>query len=154
DQVCVKANFNPAFLQPQQPVRRYRPIVVPEPARLAPMRVQHFDVKFRAMEINRVVDHGRRFSTGKGALGIWHCPAANRFPSTTREQQPWLLGAANETANLTDKLPLAILPPAAAMTAPQRQKLPHQTKLLVELRQLLRLRSLPLQRRMPRHKLH
>ena len=53
--------------------------------------VQHFDVDLRAMEVNRVVDHGRRFSCGEGALGIRHGPAANRFLSVVREQQPELV---------------------------------------------------------------
>src|SRR5256885_7740536 len=37
----VEANFNPAFLQPEQSIRRDSPIVLPEPSRLAPMRVQY-----------------------------------------------------------------------------------------------------------------
>ncbi len=106
------------------------------------------------MEINRAVDHSRRFSRGEGAPGIRHGPTANRFLSLAGEQQPRLLAAANEAANLTDKLPLAIPPPATAMTAPHCQKLPHESKLPVNLGELPRRRLLPLQCRMPVHKIH
>src|ERR1017187_4607528 len=96
DQVRVEANFNPAFLQSQQPIRRYRPIVLPEPARLAPMRVQHFDVSWCEQKRTAVVSKGGQFvvsktgrasKSGRFACSAWPLNAGRAHPTekTVRE---------------------------------------------------------------------
>ena len=50
----------------------------------------------------------------------------------------------NQAADLASGLPLTGLPPAAAMTALQRQKLPRQPELLINVRKPFRRRPPPL----------